>query len=81
MEIKQCVGCTRQFFTKSFLSDGAAVLVRSSGTHRKILISTQVRRNLDVLTTQLPQLDVTTENVILDDDELFAYLPLEDSIL
>ena len=40
-----------------------------------------VRRNLNVLTTQLPQLDVTTENIILDDDELFAYLPLEDSIL
>ena len=36
-----------------------------------------VRRNLDVLTTQLPQLDVTTENVILDDDELFAYLSVE----
>ena len=31
VEINQCVGCTRQFFTKSFLSDGAAVLARSSG--------------------------------------------------
>ena len=31
VEIKQCVGCTRQFFPKSFLSDGAAVLTRSSG--------------------------------------------------
>ena len=31
VEINQCVGCTRQFFTKSFLGDGAAVLARSSG--------------------------------------------------
>ena len=29
--INQCVGCTRQFFTKSFLGDDAAVLARSSG--------------------------------------------------
>ena len=27
----QCVGCTRQFFTKSFLGDDSAVLARSSG--------------------------------------------------
>ena len=27
----QCVGCTRQFFTKSFLGDDAAVLAQSSG--------------------------------------------------
>ena len=26
VEINQCVGCTRQFFTKSFLGDGAVVL-------------------------------------------------------
>ena len=31
VEINQCVGCTRQFFTKSFLGDDAAVLVPSSG--------------------------------------------------
>ena len=31
VEINQCAGCTRQFFTKSFLGDGAAVLARSSG--------------------------------------------------
>jgi len=31
VEIKQCVGCTREFFTKSFLGDDAAVLARSSG--------------------------------------------------
>ena len=31
VEIKQCVGCTRQFFPKSFLGDDAAVLARSSG--------------------------------------------------
>ena len=30
VEINQCVGCTRQFFTKSFLGDDAAVLARSS---------------------------------------------------
>ena len=31
VEINQCVGCTRQFFTKSFLGDDAAVLARSRG--------------------------------------------------
>ena len=31
VETNQCVGCTRQFFTKSFLGDDAAVLARSSG--------------------------------------------------
>ena len=30
VEIKQCVECTRQFFTKSFLGDDAAVLAQSS---------------------------------------------------
>jgi hypothetical protein len=34
VEMNQCVGCTRQFFTKSFLGDGAAVLARSSGEER-----------------------------------------------
>ena len=31
VEINQCVGCTRPFFTTSFLGDGAAVLAPSSG--------------------------------------------------
>ena len=31
VEINQCVGCTRQFFTKSFLGDDAAVLAPLSG--------------------------------------------------
>ena len=31
VEINQCVGCTRQFFTKLFLGDDAAILARSSG--------------------------------------------------
>ena len=31
VEINQCVGCTRQYFTKSFLGDDAAVLARSGG--------------------------------------------------
>ena len=31
VEINQCVGCTRQSFTKSFLGDDAAALARSSG--------------------------------------------------
>ena len=31
VEIKQCVGCTRRFFTKSFLGDDVAVLAPSSG--------------------------------------------------
>ena len=30
VEINQCVWCTRQFFTKSFLGDDAADLARSS---------------------------------------------------
>ena len=30
VEINQCVGCTRQFFTKSFLGDDAADLAPSS---------------------------------------------------
>ena len=30
VQINQCVGCTRQFFTKSFLGDDAAVLALSS---------------------------------------------------
>ena len=30
VEINQCVGCTRKFYTKSFLGDDAAVLARSS---------------------------------------------------
>ena len=34
VEINQCVGCTRQFFTKSFLGDDAAVLARSNGEER-----------------------------------------------
>ena len=28
VEINQCAGCTRQFFTKSFLGDDVAVLAR-----------------------------------------------------
>ena len=31
VEINQCVGCPRQFFTKSFLGDDAAVLALLSG--------------------------------------------------
>ena len=31
VEINQCVGCTRQFFTKSCLGDDVAALARSSG--------------------------------------------------
>ena len=31
VEINQCVGCTRQFSTKSFLDDDAAVLAPLSG--------------------------------------------------
>ena len=34
VEINQCVGCIRQFFTKSFLGNDAAVLARSSGEER-----------------------------------------------
>ena len=31
VEINQCVGCTQQFFTKSFLGDDAAVPAPSGG--------------------------------------------------
>ena len=31
VETNQCVGCTRQFFTKSFLGENVAVLARPSG--------------------------------------------------
>ena len=31
VEINQCVGCTRQLFTKSFLGDDVAALAPSSG--------------------------------------------------
>jgi hypothetical protein len=31
VKINQCVGCTRKFFTESFLGDDAAALARSSG--------------------------------------------------
>ena len=31
VEINQCAGCTRQFFTKSFLGDDMAALAPSSG--------------------------------------------------
>ena len=34
VEINQCLGCTREFFTKSFLGDDAAALARSSGEER-----------------------------------------------
>ena len=34
VEINQCVGCTRQFFAKPLLGDGAAVLARSNGEER-----------------------------------------------
>ena len=35
VEINQCVGCTRQFFTKSFLGDGATVLARLSAVKKE----------------------------------------------
>ena len=34
VEINQCVGCTRQVFTKSFLGDDAAVLARRAVRNR-----------------------------------------------
>ena len=44
VEINQCVGCTRQFFTKSFLGDGSAVLARSSGEETGIATPSSRRR-------------------------------------
>jgi hypothetical protein len=44
VEINQCVGCTRQFFTKSFLGDDAAVLARSSGEEHRIATPSSRRR-------------------------------------
>ena len=40
----RCVGCTRQFFTKSFLGDDVAVLARSSGEQRRHAIERRRRR-------------------------------------
>ena len=36
VEINQCVGCTRQFFTKSYLGADVAALAPSSGEERDI---------------------------------------------
>ena len=52
MEINQCVGCTRQFFTKSFLGDDVAALAPSSGkepTSPRNLISTQLGAVIGIL--------------------------------
>ena len=45
VEINQCVGCTRQFFTKSFLGDDAAVPAPSSGEEPVATLSS--RRRVD----------------------------------
>ena len=37
MEINQCVGCTRQFFTKSFLDENATALAPASARSLKPL--------------------------------------------
>ena len=44
VEINQCVGCTRQFFTKSFLGDDAADLARSSGEEPSLRADKELRR-------------------------------------
>ena len=44
VEINQCVGCTRQFFTKSFLGDDATVLAQSSGGEPGIATPSSTRR-------------------------------------
>ena len=44
MEVNQCAGCTQQFFTKSFLGDDAAVLVRSRGAEPGHAIEQAPRR-------------------------------------
>jgi hypothetical protein len=44
VEINRCVGCARQFFTKSYLGDDAAVLARSSGEEPA---SPRTRRKFD----------------------------------
>ena len=46
-EIKPCVGCTRQFFCKSFLSDDAAVRTGSSGEERNRIATPSSRRRVD----------------------------------
>ena len=47
MEINQCVGCTRYFFTKSFLGDDVAALARLSASAVN-LISAQVSAAMGV---------------------------------
>ena len=49
VEINQCVGCTRQFFTKSFLGDDAAVLARSSERRGTGIATPSSRRRVDGL--------------------------------
>ena len=44
VEINQCVGCNRQFFTKSFRGDDAAVLARSSGEEPSLRADKELRR-------------------------------------
>jgi hypothetical protein len=53
VEINQCVGCTRQFFTKSFLGDDAAVLgsVERRGTG---IATPSSRRRVDGVEVDAP---------------------------
>ena len=50
VEINQCVGCTRQFNTKSFLGNDAADLARSSGEE-----TASPRHNFDFHTGRQPE--------------------------
>jgi hypothetical protein len=70
VEINRCVGCTRQFFTKSYLGDDAAILARSSGEE---LASPRHRAGVASMTRR-PR--TRRKNLISTQVLLLAYAPI-----
>ena len=66
VEINQCVGCTRHFFTKSFLGDDAAVLARSSGEEpasprHRAGVASMAWRSARRFSTNVPKILISTQ--------------------
>ena len=64
VEINQCVGCTRHFFTKSFLGDDAAVLARSSATstpRHRAGVASMAWRSARRFSTNVPKILISTQ--------------------
>ena len=66
MEINQCVGCTRQFFTKLFLGDDAAVLAPSSGEEpasprHRAGVASMAWRSARRFSTNVPKILISTQ--------------------